>query len=226
MTVISDPVAVPEPKKGLFTLSPLNKRRWRNFRRNGRAFWSLVIFSILFSITLFAEFIANDKPIVVRYDGEYYFPIFRFYPETAFGGDFQTEAIYRDIEVQCLIMAQGAEECWDDPEGVIEEARTGLVSGRDINPGWILWPLIPYSYDTPNDIGGPAPSAPDANHWLGTDDTTRDVLARVIYGFRLSVLFTLAVTGIASVIGVIAGALQGYFGGWLDLVFQRLLEKV
>ncbi|WP_420862334.1 ABC transporter permease [Algirhabdus cladophorae] len=206
-------------------LSPLNRRRLRNFRRNGRAFWSLIIFSVLFVLSLFAEFIANDKPILVNYDGAYYMPIFNFYPETAFGGDFQTEAIYRDIEVKCLITSQGSQACWDDPEGVIEEVRaTGMVEGQDVNQGWMLWPLIPYSYDTPNDIGRAAPSPPDANHWLGTDDTTRDVLARVIYGFRLSVLFTLIVTGIASVIGVIAGALQGYFGGWTDLLFQRALE--
>ncbi|SFR08972.1 ABC transporter permease [Poseidonocella sedimentorum] len=205
-------------------LSAINQRRWRNFRRNGRAFWSLILFGILFGLSLFAEFIANDKPILVKYDGGYYVPIFRFYPETAFGGDFRTEAIYRDIEVKCLIAAQGSELCWDDPEGIIEDAQDGEVAGEQINRGWMLWPPIPYSYDTPNDIGRAAPSPPDANHWLGTDDTTRDVLARVIYGFRLSILFTIIVTTLSTIIGIIAGAIQGYFGGWIDLFFQRFIE--
>jgi microcin C transport system permease protein len=206
-------------------LSPLNQRRWRNFRSNRRAFWSLVVFSILFGLSLFAEFIANDKPLLVKFQGSFYAPIFRFYPETAFGGDFQTEAVYRDIEVQCLIIAGGAEACWDDPEGVIEQARsTGTVDGEPIQRGWLLWPLIPYSYNTVNDIQGSAPSAPDAQHWLGTDDTARDVLARVIYGFRLSVAFALIVTALTSVIGIAAGAVQGYFGGLIDLAFQRIIE--
>ncbi|GGD23934.1 ABC transporter permease [Sinisalibacter lacisalsi] len=206
------------------TLSPLNQRRWRNFRRNRRAFWSLVIFAVMFGITLFAEFIANDKPILVRYAGDYYTPVFSFYPETEFGGDFRTEAVYGDIEVQCLIVSQGNQSCFDDPEGVIEDAQDGIVGGVEIDKGWLLWPIIPYSYDTINDIGGPAPSPPDSRHWLGTDDTARDVLARVIHGFRLSVLFTLIVTVLTSLIGIAAGAIQGYFGGWIDLIFQRLLE--
>ncbi len=205
-------------------MSALNQRRWRNFRKNKRAFWSLIIFSILFVLSLFAEFIANDKPILVRYSGQYYTPIFNFYPETTFGGDFRTEAIYRDIEVQCLIVSEGSELCWDDPEATIEEARTGTLDGLEINRGWMLWPIIPYSYDTPNQLGQPAPSPPDAEHWLGTDEGTRDVLARTIYGFRLSILFTIAVVSAASLIGIVAGALQGFFGGWLDLFFQRFLE--
>ncbi|MCB1336080.1 MAG: ABC transporter permease [Maritimibacter sp.] len=205
-------------------LSPLNQRRWRNFRRNKRAYWSLVIFSVVFLVTLFAEFIANDKPILLRYDGGYYTPIFRFYPETEFGGDFRTEAVYADIEVQCLIVAQGNEGCFDDPTGLIADAEDGEIAGEPINTGWILWPPIPYSYDTINDIGTAAPSAPDAKHWLGTDDTARDVLARVIYGFRLSVLFTIIVTVTTSLIGIIAGAIQGFFGGLTDLIFQRMLE--
>ena len=206
------------------TLSPLNQRRWRNFRRNKRAFWSLVVFSVIFSLTLFAEFIANDKPILVSYDGGVYAPVFRFYPETEFGGDFRTEAVYSDIEVQCLIIAEGRESCFDDPQGVIADAADGEVAGEPITKGWLFWPPIPYSFDTINDIGTAAPSAPDADHWLGTDDTARDVLARVIYGFRLSVLFTIIVTVITSLVGVIAGALQGFFGGLVDLIFQRLLE--
>lgn len=205
-------------------LSPLNQRRWRNFRRNGRAFWSLIIFSILFGLSLMAEIIANDKPFLVQFRGELFVPVLNFYPETAFGGDFKTEAVYSDIEVECLIVSGGLQACWDDPEGVIEDAADGIVAGEAIEKGWALWPIIPYSFNTINDIGGTAPSAPDANHWLGTDDTARDVTARVIYGFRLSVFFTLLVTGIASVIGIVAGAVQGYFGGKTDLIFQRLLE--
>ena len=205
-------------------LSPLNQRRWRNFRRNGRAFWSLILFSVIFSITLCAEFVANDKPILVQYRGDFYAPIFRFYPETAFGGDFQTEAIYRDPEVQCLIASGGMEICFDDPEGVIADAEDGVVEGEEIMKGWAIWPLIPYSYDTTVDRPGAAPLPPNAQNWLGTDDTKRDVLARVIYGFRLSVMFTLIVTLLSSVIGIFAGAVQGYFGGRTDLIFQRIIE--
>ena len=205
-------------------LSPLNQRRWRNFRRNGRAFWSLIIFCVLFGLSLFAEVIANDKPILVNYRGDYFVPILKFYPETAFGGDFKTEAIYRDAEVECLIVSGGLEDCFDAPEEIIADAEDGVVNGEEIVKGWSLWPLIPYSYTTIVDIRGVAPSAPDANNWLGTDDTKRDVLARVIYGFRLSIVFTLIVTAIASAIGIIAGAIQGFFGGWVDLLFQRFIE--
>ncbi|MAM62154.1 MAG: peptide ABC transporter permease [Maritimibacter sp.] len=205
-------------------MSPLNQRRWRNFTRNRRAYWSLIIFSIVFGLSLLAEFIANDKPILVSYQGDLHMPIFRFYPETDFGGDFRTEAVYADIEVECLIVAAGSERCWDDPEGTIEDAQDGEIAGEQITKGWLLWPPIPYSYNTINDIGTAAPSAPDSDHWLGTDDTARDVLARVIYGFRLSVFFTIIVTVATALIGVAAGAVQGYFGGWLDLIFQRILE--
>ena len=205
-------------------LSPLNQRRWRNFKANRRAYWSLMVFLVLFGLSLCAELIANDKPLLIRFKGGFYTPITTFYPETAFGGDFQTEAVYRDAEVQCLIRTGGMELCLDDPEGAQEQARTGSVEGQAVDPGWILWPLIPYSYNTVNDIGGAAPSAPDARHWLGTDDTARDVLARVIYGFRLSVAFALIVTLTTSVIGIAAGAVQGYFGGLTDLLFQRLIE--
>ncbi len=206
-------------------LSPLNQRRWRNFRANRRAFWSLVLFSILFGLSLFAEVLANDKPLLVRHNGAFFLPILRFYPETAFGGDFQTEAVYRDIEVQCLIVAAGSQACWDDPAGILAEARAGgTAAGEPVQAGWILWPPIPYSFNTVNDIQGTAPSPPDARHWLGTDDTARDVLARVIYGFRLSVAFALIVTVLTSVIGIAAGAVQGYFGGLTDLAFQRIIE--
>ncbi len=216
------PAAV--PKRRRMWLSPLNQRRWRNFTRNRRAYWSLWIFAILFGLSLFAEFIANDKPILVQYRGDWYMPIFQFYPETAFGGDFRTEAVYSDIEVKCLIASGGIVDCFDDPEGIMAQAETGFVDGEAIEKGWTLWPPIPYSYDTINDIGRAAPSPPDGQHLLGTDDTARDVLARVIYGFRLSILFTLIVTSIASIIGIFAGAVQGFFGGWLDLIFQRFIE--
>ncbi len=205
-------------------LSPLNQRRWRNFRRNGRAYWSLIIFAVLFGLSLFAEFIANDKPILVKFRGDFYAPIFQFYPETDFGGDFQTEAIYRDPEVQCLIDSGGLEECFDDPEGIIEEIQAGTFEAEGFERGWAIWPLIPYSFNTSVDRPGAAPLPPNGQNLLGTDDTKRDVLARVIYGFRLSILFTLIVTGVASLIGIFAGAIQGFFGGWLDLVFQRIIE--
>ncbi|MBL9060744.1 MAG: ABC transporter permease [Mangrovicoccus sp.] len=223
MAVAEDIEIALAPKASV--LSPLNQRRWRNFRANSRAFWSLVLFALLFGLSLFAEFLANDRPILIRFQGAFYTPIFHFYPETQFGGDFKTEAVYRDPEVRCLIEAGGLEDCFDDPEGVIAEVRaTGAFAGEPVQRGWILWPPIPFSYNTVSDIDGTAPSAPDAQHWLGTDDTARDVLARVIYGFRLSVLFALVVTALTSVIGVAAGAVQGYFGGWIDLTFQRVIE--
>jgi ABC-type microcin C transport system duplicated ATPase subunit YejF/ABC-type microcin C transport system permease subunit YejE len=178
-------------------LSPINRRRLANFRANKRGFWSLWIFSVLFIITLFAEFVANDKPFLVYYDGSFYTPIFRTYAETTFGGEFPTEADYRDPYV-------------------IDKIR---------HKGWMLWPIVRYNYRTVAwDLGVPAPSPPDAEHWLGTDDQARDVVARLIYGFRISVLFGFALTLISAVIGVSAGAVQGYFGGWVDLLFQRFIE--
>ncbi len=222
---MSDTALPVPPKRSRFQLSPLNKRRWRNFKRNRRAYWSLIVFSILFITSLFAEFLANDKPILVNYQGSYYFPIQKFYPETAFGGDFPTEAVYRDKEVQCLIISGGIEDCFDDPEGIIEKVDAGAkdIDGTPVHRGWMIWPLIPFSYDTPSNVQG-APTAPDAEHWLGTDQATYDVLAKVIYGFRLSILFTMIVTVCATAIGIVAGAVQGYFGGWTDLIFQRLIE--
>ena len=221
---IAEANGAPVPPRRRPRLSPLNQRRWRNFRRNKRAFWSAILFGLLFGLSLFAEFIANDKPLLVSYRGELYTPVFNFYPETTFGGDFRTEAVYSDPEVQCLIATGGLDPCFDDPEALIEDSRDGMIGSATIQRGWMLWPLIPYSYDTIVDIPGVAPSAPDGNNLLGTDDTKRDVLARVIYGFRLSILFTLIVTGIASVVGIALGALQGYFGGWLDLLLQRFIE--
>ena len=225
-TEIEVPVTeMSEPKVKNSWLSPLNQRRWKNFCANRRAFWSLWIFALIFGLTLAAELIANDKPLLVSYRGELYVTISTFYPETAFGGDFRTEAVYRDVEVQCLIVSGGLEDCWDDPEDVIAQVQgTGLFNGQEVEAGWMIWPLIPYSYNTVNSIEGTAPSAPDDKHWLGTDDTARDVLARVIYGFRLSVAFALVVTLLTSIIGIAAGAIQGYFGGLTDLIFQRVIE--
>jgi microcin C transport system permease protein len=178
-------------------ISPLTRRRLEAFRRNRRGFWSLWIFLVIFFITLFAEFIANDRPILVRYEGAWYFPVFVDYPETTFGGEFPSPADYRDPAVAKLIS----------------------------DKGWMIWPLIPFSYNTINyNLPSPAPSPPSSVNWLGTDDQGRDVLARLIYGFRISVLFGLTLTVLSSLIGVAAGAVQGYFGGLIDLGFQRFLE--
>ncbi|MFT7106314.1 MAG: microcin C transport system permease protein [Yoonia sp.] len=205
-------------------LSPLNQRRVRNFKRNRRALWALIIFSVLFGLSLMAEFIANDKPIVVSYRGELYMPIFNFYSEQDFGGDFPTEAGYGEVEVDCLIVTGGLQNCFDTPDELIAAVGAGQTLDGDFQEGWMLWPVIPYSYNTIVDVGGVAPSPPSAENLLGTDDTKRDVLARVIYGFRLSVTFALTVTVAASIIGIMAGAVQGYFGGWTDLIFQRFIE--
>jgi len=206
-------------------LSALNQRRWRNFKANRRAYWSLWIFLVLYGISLCAELVANDRPLLVKYQDGYYTPFLKFYPERAFGGDLGTEADYSTPEVQCLIVAGGALDCWDDPEGIMVEARAkGTALGEPVSRGWMLWPPVPYSYTTIVNTGGVAPAGPTAQNWLGTDDTSRDVLARVIYGFRLSVTFALVVTIITSVVGILAGAVQGYFGGLTDLIFQRIIE--
>jgi microcin C transport system permease protein len=212
---------VAPPERHGITVSPLNRRRWEAFKANRRGYLALWLFLILFVVSLFAEFIANDKPFLVSYNGSLYFPALLTYPETTFGGDFETEADYRDPYVQKLIAEKG---------------------------GFMVWPPIRYSYDTHNlDLPTPAPSKPTwmltekechdvvqrkglkgcrdlEYNWLGTDDQGRDVLARLIYGFRISVLFGLALTIISSIIGVAAGAVQGYFGGWTDLLFQRFIE--
>jgi microcin C transport system permease protein len=179
------------------TLSPLNQRRLQNFRANRRGWWSLWIFLFLFILSLFAELIANDKPLLVSYQGEWYVPAWFAYAETDFGGDLELEADYRDPYIVDLIEQDG----------------------------WILWPPVRYSYDTINyATPSPAPSPPTAENWLGTDDQARDVVARLIYGFRISVLFGLVLTIASSIIGILAGAVQGYFGGWIDLLFQRFIE--
>ncbi|RYI35995.1 MAG: ABC transporter permease [Acetobacteraceae bacterium] len=206
-------------------LSTLNQRRWRNFKANRRAFWSLWILLVLYGLSLFAELIANDRPVLVKYDGGYYMPVFKFYPEVAFGGDLRTEADYTTPEVKCLIVSAGSVDCWDDPDGIRAEVESkGTAAGVSVNKGWMLWPVIPYRYNTIVDTGGVAPGPPSSQNLLGTDDTSRDVLARVIYGFRLSVTFALIVTFLTSIIGIAAGAVQGYFGGLTDLLFQRFIE--
>jgi microcin C transport system permease protein len=221
------PVAPLEPSGGLLRLSPINTRRLANFKSNRRGFWSLWIFLVIFVVTLFAEFIANDRPIFVSYKGEWLYPIFVDYPEEKFGG-FLPVTDYRDPVVANEIAAHG----------------------------FMIWPPIHFSYDTHNlDLPSPAPSPPtwmlsdtqchplaqrlDRNkgrdpatlgcndiewNWLGTDDQGRDVVARLIYGFRISVLFGLTLAIASSIIGVAAGALQGYFGGWTDLLFQRFID--
>ncbi|MDD3181923.1 MAG: ABC transporter permease [Alphaproteobacteria bacterium] len=179
-------------------LSPLMQRRLANFRANRRGLYAFWIFLVLFFLTLGAEFIANDKPLLVHVNGHYFAPIFVNYPETTFGGEFATETRYRDPYLKNLIKEKG---------------------------GWIIWPLVPFSYNTINyDLTVPAPSPPSTENWLGTDDQGRDVLARVIYGFRISVLFGLTLTLFSSIVGVAAGAVQGYFGGLTDLVMQRVME--
>ena len=184
------------------SLSPLNQRRWRNFKANRRGYISLWLFGALFFFTLFAEFLANDKPLMIWHEGAIYTPVFKTYAETEFGGDFATEADYRDPFVVELIVGANGDK-----------------------GGFIIWPPLRYSYDTINlDLNRPAPAPPSADNWLGTDDQGRDVLARLIYGFRISVLFGLVLTLASSIIGIAAGAVQGYFGGWTDLLLQRFIE--
>ena len=178
-------------------MNPMNRRRLAAFRSSKRGMISLAIFALLFFLSLFAELLANDKPILIRYDGAFYSPLLKDYPETTFGGDFPTNTVYSDPEVRKLIEEKG----------------------------WILWPPIPYSYDTVlKGEGRTTLQPPSRQHWLGTDDSGRDVMARLIYGFRISVLFGLALTVASTVIGIAAGAVQGYFGGVVDLLMQRFLE--
>jgi len=176
----------------------LNQKRWLKFKANRRGFVSFWIFSLFFTLSLFSEFIANDKPLLISYQQTLYFPVFVDYSELEFGGDLDINADYQDPYIQELIADK---------------------------QGWLIWPLIPYSFDTIiNDLPSPAPSPPDKSNWLGTDDKARDVLAGILYGFRVSVLFGFAVTIISAIIGVAAGAVQGFYGGKVDLVFQRIIE--
>ena len=181
----------------ILNLSPLLRRRLQQFRANKRGSWSLYIFLALLFFTLSAEFVANEAPLCISYKGRLYYPIFKTYPETTFGGTFETSAQYRNAYVRQLIEKEG----------------------------WILWPLIPYSPWTINyNLAVPAPSPPSFENWLGTDDQGRDVLTRLIYGFRISICFGLILTTLSSIIGIFAGAIQGYFGGLVDLIFQRVTE--
>lgn len=182
----------------IFALSPINRRRIAIFRASKRGMISLVVFGVLFFLSLFAELLANNRPILIYYEGGFYSPLIRDYPETTFGGEFPTNAVYSDAELQKAIHDKG---------------------------GWLLWPPIPYRYDTV--LKGETRQAllpPSSRNLLGTDDSARDVFARLIYGFRISVLFGLALTLLSTVIGIAAGAVQGYFGGRVDLFFQRFLE--
>ena len=151
-------------------------------------------------------------------------PIFTFYPEVRFGGDFKTEAAYKEVEVECLILSGGLSDCFEKPEDIVDAIKLGKFENLEFYRGWIVWPLIPYSFDTSVDIPGAAPLPPSKSNILGTDDVKRDVLARVIYGFRISIMFTLLVTIASSLLGILAGAVQGYFGGRTDLFFQRFIE--
>lgn len=176
----------------------LNQKRWLKFKANKRGLFSLWIFGIFFTLTLFSELIANDKPLFISYDKQWYFPVFNEYSELDFGGDLEVAVDYTDPYIKELI---------------------------DEKQGWTLWPIIPYSYDTIiYDLPVPAPSPPSSDNWLGTDDKARDVVAGILYGFRISVLFGFAVTILSAIIGVAAGAVQGFYGGKVDLFFQRIIE--
>jgi microcin C transport system permease protein len=176
----------------------LGIRRWKRFRANRRGYYSLIFFTILFVISLGAELVSNDKPFFIYYDGGLYWPIFKAYPETTFGGDFETETDYRDPYI-------------------LDKIEAGA--------NFALFPLNHFSYDTINlDLDRPVPSPPTSDNLLGTDDRGRDVLARLIYGFRLSVLFGFALTFIGTTVGILAGSVQGYFGGKTDLFMQRFIE--
>jgi peptide/nickel transport system permease protein/microcin C transport system permease protein len=182
----------------MLTLSPIGQRRWARFKAHRRGWWSLWLFLALFGLSLGGELVANDKPLLVTYQGDWYFPAFKRYTEQDFGGELPFQPDYRSAQVQQLIEGQGG-RLWFAP--------------------------IPFAFDTVNyDLTEPAPSPPSGDNWLGTDDQARDVLARVIFGTRVSLLFALALTAASALIGVAAGTLQGYYGGWVDLIGQRLLE--
>jgi microcin C transport system permease protein len=182
----------------MLTLSPIGQRRWARFKAHRRGWWSLWLFLALFGLSLGGELVANDKPLLVTYQGDWYFPAFKRYTEQDFGGELPFQPDYRSAQVRQLIEGQGG-RMWFAP--------------------------IPFAFDTVNyDLTEPAPSPPSGDNWLGTDDQARDVLARVIFGTRVSLLFALALTAASALIGIAAGALQGYYGGWIDLIGQRLLE--
>ncbi|MHA3079091.1 ABC transporter permease [Acinetobacter sp. ANC 5502] len=178
-------------------MSPMLQQGLQRFRQNRLGFFCLIIFLIVFVLSSMAELIANDKPLLVRYQQHFYFPVLKSYPETTFGGVFGTEADYRDPAVQQMINTHG----------------------------WQIWPIVHYSYQTPNlELAVPVPSPPTLENWLGTDDQGRDVFARLLYGLRVSLLFGFALTLFSAVVGILVGAIQGYYGGWVDLLGQRILE--
>ena len=177
-------------------MNPIRRAQIRRFKQNRLAYLSLVLFLIIFTLSMLAPLIANDKPLLVRYAGEWYVPVVKAYPETAFGGVFETEAMYLDPAVKELINADG----------------------------FMIWPPVRFADQTPSYSASDYPAPPSHVNWLGTDDQGRDVVARLLYGFRISILFGLGLTLVTSVIGVLIGALQGYFGGWVDLLGQRLIE--
>lgn len=178
-------------------MSPILAARIRRFKSNKLGYYSFWLFILIFVLSLAANLIANDKPLLVGYQGGLYVPVVRDYPETTFGGVFETSAEYRDPAVQQLIEKDG----------------------------WMLWPLIPFADQTPNlELAVPLPAPPNAQNWLGTDDQGRDVLARVLYGLRVSLLFGILLTAASAAIGIVVGAIQGYYGGWVDLIGQRILE--
>jgi microcin C transport system permease protein len=180
------------------TRKTLASRRWRTFKKNRRGYYSLIIFTLIFVVSMFAEVISNDKPLLVKYEGQFYFPLLHSYPETTFGGDFETETDYRDLYILNILQTGG-------------------------NRVW--FPLNPHSFNSINlELDQPVPSPPTSENLLGTDDRGRDVLAQLVYGFRVSVLFGMALTIIGTLLGVVAGAVQGYFAGRVDLVFQRFIE--
>jgi len=175
----------------------INKRKMLNFKNNKRGLYSFYILLLMLIFTLPAEFIANDKPLLIKYDNNFYFPIIENYAETVFGGDFETTADYKDTFVTNLIKEKG----------------------------WLVWPIIPFNHQTVNyNLNVPAPSPPSFENLLGTDDQARDVLARLIYGFRISILFGFLLTIFSSIIGITFGAIQGYLGGLTDLLGQRFIE--
>ena len=177
-------------------ITPLTQRRIAKFKADKKGYWSMWIFLVLFTVSLFSEFLANDKPFIIRYDNQFYFPIFQSYDETIFGGFLEGEADYKDADLQASINEKG----------------------------WMIWPIVKFNYATIDYSLATTPAPPSSNHWLGTDDHGRDVVARLLYGFRISVLFGLHLISISSIIGILAGAIQGYFGGWVDLLGQRFIE--
>ena len=213
------PLGLAAPPRG-FEFSPINARRWRNFKANRRGYWSLWIFLVLFVISLSAEFIANDKPIFIHVDGKTYFPVFVAYPDTDFGDVFGTAADYLDPHLQAYLAEHHAVQIWPPIPFSYHTIVSRPPSPFPSKPTWLLTKKD-CEFAAKNGYGQ---CGTLQYNWLGTDDVGRNVLARLIYGFRISVLFGLILTVVSSIIGVVAGAVQGYFGGWTDLLFQRFIE--